>query len=115
MRTWTGPLLIAIGLLHTVFGVTHYRRELAETWHAGFFNALAPALARKLAFWFLFSGFLLIVLGHLCLWLEKGLGRPVPAFVGWELLVLSLVGAALMPVSGFWLVIAAAIYSIIVA
>ncbi len=41
--------------------------------------------------------------------------RPLPSFIGWELLVLSVAGLLVMPVSGFWLVFAVAIYTIVMA
>ena len=115
MHNLSGALLVGIGALHTVFGASVYRRSLAGIWRAGFFNAVAAETSRKHAFWFIFSGLLLIVLGQLCFWVERSLGRPLPPFVGWELLALGLLGAMLMPVSGFWLVIAAAIYAIAAA
>jgi hypothetical protein len=59
---------------------------------------------RNAIFWFLFGGFIMIVLGKLmqdCLeadWL-------LPKWLGVSLLVLSLIGCMMMPISGFWLVI----------
>jgi hypothetical protein len=54
-------------------------------------------------------------LGQLFSWIERRLKDPLPSFIGWELLGLSLVGLVFMPLSGFWLVLALAIYTILVA
>src|SRR5262245_8115110 len=117
MRGITGLLLIAIGILHTVVGVVSGRSVVSRISEATFSTEasrqLVAGLGKQFAFWFLFGGFLLLVLGHLLTWVERRLGRAVPSFVGWELLALSVAGLLVMPVSGFWLVLAVAIYAIV--
>lgn len=81
---------------------------------AGFFNVLAGHSLRIAIVWFLFFGFLIFLLGHLCMWIERHLKRPVPAFLGWELLALSIIGVALMG-GGFWLLMAIGVYIIALA
>ncbi len=119
MRGISGLLLIAIGVLHTVVGIFNGYSVLSQISRATFSTEtsrqLVAALGRQFAFWFLFGGFLMLALGHLLTWIERRLGRPVPSFIGWELLVLSVAGLLAMPVSGFWLVFAVAIYTIVKA
>jgi hypothetical protein len=119
MRPMTGILLIAIGVLHTVVGIFTGYRVLSQISKAAFATEtgrqLVTSLGREFAFWFLFGGLLMMVLGHLLIWIERQLGRPVPAFLGWELLALSAAGLLFMPVSGFWLVLAVAVYAIVTA
>jgi Family of unknown function (DUF6463) len=117
MRGLSGLLLVAIGVLHTVVGILNGHSVLSRISGATFSTEasrqLVAALGKQFVFWFLFGGFLTVVLGHLLTWVERRLGRPVPSFVGWELLALSIVGLFVMPVSGFWLVLAVAIYMIV--
>ena len=111
MRELSGLLLIAISVLHTVFGFVKGYGPLAEIVRAGFFNALAGHYPRIAVVWFLFFGFLIFVLGHVCMWIERHLNRPVPAFLGWELFALSVIGIALMG-GGFWFLMIIAAYII---
>jgi hypothetical protein len=91
------------------------RGLLVEIGRAGFFNVIEHHPSRASLFWFLFTGLMMILCGQLCFWIERQLGRTLPAFVGWELLILSVIGAVLMPISGIWLILAQAIYIIVVA
>jgi hypothetical protein len=50
------------------------------------------------------SSFVLLVLGHLSLWIERHLLQPLPKFLGWELLLLGLLASLAIPISGGWLV-----------
>lgn len=104
----SGYLLIATGMIHNTIGILFGHKHLAEIAQAGFFNAVSSDIYREAIFWFLFSGFLMLLIGQLFL----SMRTPIPAAVGWNLLILSIVGAVLMPVSGFWLIIPQAIYII---
>jgi len=119
MRSMTGQLLIVIGVLHTAVGVLNGYRVLSQVSQATFSGEtsrqLVAALGSQFVFWFLFGGLLTVVLGHLLTWIERRLGHPIPSFIGWELLALSVAGLLVMPVSGFWLVLAVAIYAIVMA
>ena len=108
MRGLSGALLIGIGLLHTLFGLVVGRHRVTAIARDGLWNAVGSDLGRNSIFWFLFTGFVLLILGHLCLWVERTSLRPVPALVGWELLALAALGIVLMPASSFWLVLSVA-------
>ena len=117
MRGTSGLLLIGIGVLHTIVGVFQGYSVLSRISQTTFSTEtgrqLVTALGNQFVFWFLFGGFLMLVLGHTFIWIERRLNRRLPSFIGWELLVLSVGGLALMPLSGFWLVLAVAIYTIL--
>ena len=119
MRGMSGLLLIGIGVLHTIIGVFTGRGVLSRVVGATFFDEinrqLVMSLGRQFVFWFVFGGVLLIVLGHLVMWVERRLSRPAPAFVGWELVIVSAIGLVFFPVSGFWLLLAAGIHMIVTA
>ena len=53
---------------------------------------------------------MIILFGALCVWIERTLERSIPAFIAWLLLVISAIGAVVIPVSGFWLLMATAVY-----
>ena len=110
-RRKAGRLLMVIGVLHILGGVVVGRAWLARIFHDGFFGEAdsylghAPEHVRKeLAFWFLLWGVFAFLFGQLLAWME-GQGRRAPAFIGWELLIINLVAAALIPKGGFWLVL----------
>ncbi|NDJ77949.1 MAG: hypothetical protein GYB65_16995, partial [Chloroflexi bacterium] len=90
--------------LHCVVGLFFYAKPLGEIARAGFFNAADKTPARDGAFWFMFTGAMLLLLGEVVRWTHKRTGT-LPASLGWGFLALSVVGALMMPVSGFWLVI----------
>ncbi len=116
MRTpGSGVLLIAIGVVHQVFGVlaglgvmvppnAPRRRPLVEIAEAGFVNAVGDDPLRNTVFWFLFFGFVLLILGDLVRRIERA-GRPLPRALGWQIGALALGGVLLIPASGFWLVL----------
>ncbi len=119
MRRLCGPLLMATSALHLLAGLMFYARPLAAIARDGFFNAVIPNLAtpsfdRDAAFWFMFFGVMLLILGGLMHWAQNRLGT-LPAFLGWALLALSAAGVILMPVSGFWLVLPQAVLVLAVA
>jgi hypothetical protein len=105
----SGYLLIATGILHNAIGVLIGYPQLRDIALAGFFNTVDSDIYRQAIFWFLFSGFLMILIGQLFLSMKT----PIPAGVGLNLLLLCVVGAILMPASGFWLGIPQAVYIIV--
>jgi len=111
MKRWVGRSIVAIGLLHTVFGLVGFRNILAMLLREGIFNTVNGQPDREMAFWFIFFGFLLIVFGALIDWCESK-GIKLPLFLGWGLLTITIIGVMLMPVSGFWLVIVPSIGAI---
>ena len=98
-------LLIATGVLHNAIGFTIGAPVLGEIVREGFFNTIGMQPDRNAAFWFLLSGFALMLMGLLLLEL-----RHIPKAFAWSLLTLSLMGVVLMPLSGFWLVLPQTFY-----
>lgn len=102
MKRWIGRTLVAIGLLHTVFGVVAFRSVWEALFQEGLLNTVNRQPLREAAYWFLFFGFVLLLLGALIDWCEAQQSR-LPAFLGWGLLAMTLVGVVVMPISGMWL------------
>ena len=104
----TGNLLMATGIIHNLAGVVMGWRVLIDIGASGFFNSINNEMDRNAIFWFLFAGFMMIIMGKLMQhYLEADWNLPM--WLGISLLALSLVGCVMMPVSGFWLVIPQAI------
>lgn len=99
-----GSLLIGVAVLHAVFGAWFGRRPLAGMLSDGVLNSVDSHGERGLVFWFLMMSPLLLILGQLCVFLaERGIAPP--RWLGFEVLLLTVCCALLMPVSGFWLLI----------
>lgn len=107
MKNRIGLIIMIIGILHSLLGLVTFSGSFAEMISGGLVNT-ATSLENNLAFWFTFSGFLIIFLGYLGNYLEKkNLALPKP--LGWMLLAGSLLGVIILPVSGFWIVFLPAI------
>jgi len=104
-----GWLLLAIAAVHAAFGMWVGRRALLAIARDGFVNAVDPHVDRTLVFWFLLMSPFLWLLGRFALWLASETRRP-PVWLGRSLLALALIGAVLMPVSGFWLILPPAVW-----
>lgn len=111
MARWIGKGIVAIGALHTVFGLVAFQSVLGQLLREGLLNTVNGQPLREFAFWFLLFGLVLVVLGALVDWIEAQ-GRALPAFLGWGLLALTLVIVGVMPASGGWLMFAPAVGAI---
>lgn len=98
-------LLIATGILHNLIGVGFGFQVLTDMLREGLFNTTQMRFDREAIFWFLFSGFAMMLWGALLTKLER-----IPVIFSSNLLALSLLGVFIMPASGFWLVIPQALY-----
>lgn len=103
-------LLMVTGVLHVLGGSWVGREPLVRIFREGFFGEADSALGnvpadmdKELVFWFMLWGVFTFVLGQLLSSMEKRGCRP-PAWIGWELIAVNLIAAALLPKGGFWLV-----------
>jgi len=108
MHRHAGKLLIAIGVGHAIVGLVLFRQPLAAIVGDGVLNTVRDQLDRQAAFWFLLMSPLCVALGQVVdRAIERG-DQGTLGIVGWNLLAIGVVGAAMMPLSGFWFVIAVA-------
>jgi hypothetical protein len=99
-------LLIATGVLHNTIGLIFGASVLADIFRSGLFSTVHPPYyEREAIFWFLFAGFAMMLWGALLLNTTY-----IPKVFSVSLLALCVLGAIMMPVSGFWLVIPQAVY-----
>lgn len=101
MKNWIGKWVIFVAVGHTVvasmfFGAS-YRKLLAD----GLYNSVRSEKA-GLAVWFALFGIILFIVGMLISSIEKQ-GLQVSKSIGAALLLVTILGVVLMPVSGFWL------------
>lgn len=105
-----GSLLVAIGVMHNLFGIaaglgwtgpSAGRNLFSEIAAAGWVGAIDPDPFRMTVFWFLGFGFMTMAVGQVMHTLERA-GHTVPRAVAWSVGAIGLGGALLMPASGFW-------------
>ena len=104
MRAWIGKTLVGVGVIHSFFGFVFMRSTLAILWREGLLNTVNGQPRREAVFWFLLTGFLLLILGGLIDHLERG-GLAFPTFLPWSFAVLLGIGILVMPISGIWLLL----------
>ena len=109
MKEWIGKSLLGIGMLHTLVGVVLLLPLVGgELLSDGVFNTINGQPKREAFLWFLFAGFLLMTLGGLINFMEKT-GQPLPDFLGWTLLSITVFALILSPLSGVWLILIPAV------
>jgi hypothetical protein len=94
--------IVGIGLLHCTLFLWFGRATLGSIAAEGFWNTIDPIKPRQVLFWALLTGVFGLLLGQLALWVSHQ-GKALPAFLGWQLLGITLVCGILMPFSGGWL------------
>jgi len=112
MRRWVGLWIVGVGVVHTGYGLVFQSWVFRELFDDGLFNTVNGQPEREFAFWFMFFGFLAIVLGFVIDWIERQCLR-LPRYLGWSLLGLTGVLVFIMPISGGWLLAPPAIGAIV--
>lgn len=107
----SGSWLIATGVLHNLVGLALGGAVIGSILEGGVLNA-ATRMDQQAIFWFEVSGLLMMMLGGVMRRSERA-GEGLPTWLGWSLLALGLTGAACMPASGFWLVVAQGVWLLV--
>ena len=102
MKYWKGKWIITVSVLHILFAVFSFQAQYTQMLVDGFINSASTPLT-GLATWFLLFGVLMFVSGLLLLSLEKTEVKT-PKSVIYGFLFLTVLGVAIMPASGFWLI-----------
>ncbi|MBE9094119.1 DUF6463 family protein [Tychonema sp. LEGE 07203] len=119
MEKISGLALIVLGLVHSLIalaipGAIGFSGIWQEIIDAGVVDTVKPESLRIWGYyWFLVLGFLMIIYGLLCYWIENQLNQPLPSFAGWSLLVFSGFCIVLDIDTGVWLVLLVAINAIV--
>ena len=106
-----GAATIATGVGHNLIGAWLYRRQLAGVARDGVLDAIENGRVastererRQTALWFLMSGGAFVTLGAALRRMDAGDLAVAP--IGSGMAAMGVVGAAVLPRSGFWLLIA---------
>lgn len=108
MTKLAGRLVMAISVIHFLFGFWFGRRTFGAIARDGFWNAVDPDPRRQFVFWFVAFSIPFLILGGLLAGMGSR-GAAPPRWLGWSLLVFTLVLCFLMPVSGGWLLLVPAV------
>ena len=100
---YSGIFLIATGILHTIVAIGLGKDVFLEIIQDGVINVTSQDFIRAFAFWFLVCGFFVILLGQVLHYYIKNEQKPAPLFFGYSLLIFSILGCIVEPISGFWL------------
>ena len=114
MKRVSGLALASIGLLHSLVlvfpGPIGFSGIWTDIFEAGVIDAVDVESPRIFGFyWFIIPGLFMILVGLICHWIENHMHSPLPPFVGWTLLAISVFGIVLDTDTGFWLVLLVAI------
>lgn len=103
--------LLVIGIFHTLFGLFFFGGPLVEMLFEGLINSSRGIVEREFTIWFLYGGVLFLLLSVVIGRLERE-ALELPRQLGWGLLALAVVGAAITPASGFWLLLIPALLAL---
>lgn len=103
MKYWIGPWLVGVSIVHTLFVVTVFHNILVSMVRRGVFNTVGADPRVGALAWSVFFGIAIFICGLAVSALERSTSGQLPKSLGWSLLALAALGAALMPASGFWL------------
>jgi hypothetical protein len=109
MKRWVGRWIIVVSAIHTVFALAFFGEALSSILKRGVFNTVGNDPMTGAVVWFVLFGAMLFVYGLLVDVIEKTSPGQLPKNIGWGLLAIGIIGIALMPASGFWLIFPPAI------
>jgi hypothetical protein len=101
----SGILLLATGILHTIIAIMLGGESLLAIAQNGLWNGIGGNFERGLAVWFLVCGIFCMFLGLMVHEYIKRVGESAPLWLGYGLLIMSVCGCIVDPVSGFWLIV----------
>ena len=106
---WIGRWIVAVSVLHTIFGLVVFGEDLMQIAREGFWNSIGEDARAGAVAWFMLSGFLMTALGVAVDSLERAATPGSLRATGIVLLLTTLLGIVLMPASGFWLMLPSAV------
>jgi hypothetical protein len=95
-----------VAVAHTAVSTVFFGEVYSQLIQSGLFNSVTSEKS-GLTVWFFLLGFILFVFAMLCAVIEKNYQLQIAKSIGIALLILIVLGVALMPVSGFWLMLPA--------
>jgi hypothetical protein len=108
-KVWIGRWLILVAILHTLFAAVVFGKVLLNIVQRGVFNTVGQDPMTGTAVWFLLFGAVLALMGMAIHTLEHSRNFTSARAIGVGTLLMTILGIVLMPASGFWLALPAAI------
>jgi ABC-type transport system involved in multi-copper enzyme maturation permease subunit len=108
-KIWIGRWLIFVAIGHTVVGLMFGTPVLLKMLERGLFNSVGSEPVTGMFTWFFLFGAVLALLGMAIHAIERSDSLASTRALGIGLMLLTVLGVVLMPVSGFWLAFPAAI------
>jgi uncharacterized membrane protein HdeD (DUF308 family) len=102
MAKVTAWAILALGIVHIVFGILRFKAPLTDALLAGFVGRFAEPEIRRTAFWFLMAGPLFMLAGHVAIHAVASGDRELLKVIGLYMLASSIVGVLAFPVSPLW-------------
>lgn len=102
---YSGMLLSATGIIHIIVAITQEWNIYKELFFDGLINSISNNTQKALSFWFFIIGVILIMFGQSLHYYINKEQLPAPLFLGYALLIFSILGCFIVPISGFWLFI----------
>lgn len=111
MKLWkySGTFLTVTGIIHTIYALFIGKNAFSEMLGNGLINSVGENFSLGFAFWFLICGIILILWGETLQYYIRKEQKPAPTFLGYALLLFTIIGCIIEPVSGFWLFLPQAI------
>ena len=105
MKLWkySGRFLTATGVIHTIYALFIGKDAFSEMLRNGLVNSIGENYSQGFAFWFLICGIILILLGQTLQYYIRKEQKPAPLFLGYFILLFTIIGCIVEPISGFWL------------
>lgn len=115
MKLWkySGTFLTITGILHTIVALMLSKDIFAEMIRDGLINSTKGNYIRGYAFWFLIVGVILILWGITMQYYINKEQKPAPKFLGYAILLVTIIGCTIAPFSGFWLFLPQALIIIV--
>lgn len=122
MRHRIGDMWIGLGVFHLALIGGLGTGELADIVRAGVVDGLGDSMSslggsapeRAAVFWLLYLGVPMVLLGMVARWAQRRLGT-LPASFGWATVLGAAIGWVVVPASGFPLMLALGIYTVVSA
>lgn len=115
MKLWkySGTFLTITGILHTIVALMLSKDIFAEMISDGLINSTKGNYSRGYAFCFLIVGVILILWGMTMQYYINKEQKPAPKFLGYAILLVTIIGCTIAPFSGFWLFLPQALIIIV--
>ena len=105
MKLWkySGTFLVITGIIHTVYALLLGKEDFTDMIKDGLINSTDDSYSRAFSLWFLVCGIILILWGLTLQYYIRKEQKPAPLFLGYFILLFTIIGCIVEPISGFWL------------